>query len=189
MVYSLRFFLSSKCSLFNNSNVFGSCIIFYIQGVLKLKKNNSGAKRLRKADIVMQKIMRGIGETLSSFIDILYTTGCMSLEYSCSFFKDIFPLMSVLEKIRPKRIWYVKWWGDWNETQATKPHCKRSDVKIWSEVHRFFKKSRGHFKTLDTRKATLSLFRTKRPTDKWRHEDSVRGKAKWSDPQSGFKCI
>jgi hypothetical protein len=34
------FFSSSKCSLFQNSNVFGSCIIqFYIQDVLKLKKN------------------------------------------------------------------------------------------------------------------------------------------------------
>jgi hypothetical protein len=27
MVYTLRFFFSSKCSLFHNSNVFGSCII------------------------------------------------------------------------------------------------------------------------------------------------------------------
>ena len=27
MVYTLRFFSSSKCSLFHNSNVFGSCII------------------------------------------------------------------------------------------------------------------------------------------------------------------
>ena len=27
MVYTLRFFKSSKCSLFHNSNVFGSCII------------------------------------------------------------------------------------------------------------------------------------------------------------------
>jgi len=43
MVYSF----SSKRSLFHNSNVFGSCIIhFYIQGVLQLKKKNSGAKRL-----------------------------------------------------------------------------------------------------------------------------------------------
>ena len=27
MVYTLRFFFASKCSLFHNSNVFGSCII------------------------------------------------------------------------------------------------------------------------------------------------------------------
>ena len=41
------FFFSSKCSLFHNANLFGSVLFtFYIQGVLKLKKNNSGAKRL-----------------------------------------------------------------------------------------------------------------------------------------------
>ena len=40
------FFSFSKCSLFHNSNVFGSCIIHILYtGVLKLKKNNSGAKR------------------------------------------------------------------------------------------------------------------------------------------------
>ena len=45
-VYS-SFFFSSKCSLFHNSNIFGSCIINILYtGVLKLKKNNSGAKRL-----------------------------------------------------------------------------------------------------------------------------------------------
>jgi len=50
MVYTLRFFLSSKCSLFHNSKVFGSWIIHMLYtGVLKLKKNNSGAKRLRAA--------------------------------------------------------------------------------------------------------------------------------------------
>ena len=37
MVYTHRFF-SSKCSLFHNSNVFGSCIIHIIECVLKLKK-------------------------------------------------------------------------------------------------------------------------------------------------------
>jgi hypothetical protein len=36
---------SSKCSLFHNSNVFGSCIIHILYSVLKLEKN-SGAKRL-----------------------------------------------------------------------------------------------------------------------------------------------
>ena len=46
MVYTLRL-SSSKCSLFHNSNVFGSCIIhiLYIM-CAKIQKNNSGAKRL-----------------------------------------------------------------------------------------------------------------------------------------------
>jgi hypothetical protein len=46
MVYTLRFF-SSKCSLFHNSNVFGSCIIHILYiGCAKIKKkNNFGAKR------------------------------------------------------------------------------------------------------------------------------------------------
>ena len=48
MVYTLRFFSSSKCSLFHNSNFFGSCIIHTLYtGVLNLKKNNPGSKRLR----------------------------------------------------------------------------------------------------------------------------------------------
>ena len=46
MVYTLLFF-SSKCSLFHNSTVFGSCIIHILYtGCAKIKKNNSGAKRL-----------------------------------------------------------------------------------------------------------------------------------------------
>jgi len=47
MVYTLHFF-SSKCSLFHNSNVFGSCIIhtLYTESA-KIKKNNSGAKSLK----------------------------------------------------------------------------------------------------------------------------------------------
>jgi hypothetical protein len=44
-IYSSFFF--SKCSLFHNSNVFGSCIIHILYtGCAKIKKNNSGAKRL-----------------------------------------------------------------------------------------------------------------------------------------------
>ena len=46
-IYSPTFF-SSKCSLFHNSNVFGSCIIHILYtGCAKIKKNNSGAKRLK----------------------------------------------------------------------------------------------------------------------------------------------
>ena len=45
MVYTVHFF-SSKCSLFHNSNVFGSCIIHILYtGCAKIKKS-SGAKRL-----------------------------------------------------------------------------------------------------------------------------------------------
>ena len=46
MLYTLRFF-SSKCSLFHNANLFGSCIIHILYtGVLKIKKKKSGAKGL-----------------------------------------------------------------------------------------------------------------------------------------------
>jgi len=53
MVYNLRFF-PSKCSLFHNSNLFGSCIIHILYtGCAKIKKNNSGSKRLNKDDFKM----------------------------------------------------------------------------------------------------------------------------------------
>jgi hypothetical protein len=45
-IYS-TFFSLKKCSLFHNSNIFGSCIIHRIYtGCAKIKKNNSGVKRL-----------------------------------------------------------------------------------------------------------------------------------------------
>ena len=41
------FVFSSKCSLFHDYNVFGSCIIHILNmGCAKIKKNNSGIKRL-----------------------------------------------------------------------------------------------------------------------------------------------
>ena len=47
-------FFSSKCSLFHNSNIFGSCIIHILFiGVLKFKKNNSGAERLKYIYVVV----------------------------------------------------------------------------------------------------------------------------------------
>jgi len=43
------FSFSSKCNLFHNSNVFGSCFIHILYtGCTKILKNNSGAKRLSK---------------------------------------------------------------------------------------------------------------------------------------------
>ena len=39
MLYTLRFFFSSKCSLFHNANLFGSCIIHFLcTGCAKIKK-------------------------------------------------------------------------------------------------------------------------------------------------------
>ena len=48
MLCTLHFF-SSKCSLFHNANLFGSCIIHILYtGCAKIKKkNNSGAKGLK----------------------------------------------------------------------------------------------------------------------------------------------
>jgi len=44
MVYTLRFY-SSKCGLFHNSNVFGSCIIHILYtGCAKIKKKNPAPK-------------------------------------------------------------------------------------------------------------------------------------------------
>jgi len=57
MVYILRFFLSSKCSLFHNSNIFGSCIIHILYtGCAKIKKYNSDAKRLTVEEYVESQV-------------------------------------------------------------------------------------------------------------------------------------
>ena len=51
MLYTLRFFFSSKCSLFHNANLYGSCIIHILYTeCAKIKKNNSGAKGLNITD-------------------------------------------------------------------------------------------------------------------------------------------
>jgi len=69
MVYSLHFF-SSKCSLFHNSNVFGSCIIHILYtGCAKIKKNNSGAKRLTYIYIT---------DTVLTNIIIIFSYGVMT---------------------------------------------------------------------------------------------------------------
>ena len=64
MVYNLRFF-SLKCSLFHNSNLFGSCIIHILYTeCAKIKKNNSGAKRLMmyKAKICLRTLQNTQGK-------------------------------------------------------------------------------------------------------------------------------
>ena len=78
MVYILSVFSSSKCSLFHNSNIFGSCIInILFTGVLKLKKkNNSGTKRLSEFPV----------RTNSCDVEsILYVLLCRIFIYTDSF--------------------------------------------------------------------------------------------------------
>ena len=65
MLYTLRFF-SSKCSLFHNPNLFGSCIIHILYtGCAKIKKNNSGTKGLR----VKKKSRKFLEHPAGSFLN------------------------------------------------------------------------------------------------------------------------
>ena len=51
MLFTLHFF-SSKCSLFHNANLFGSCIIHILYTeCAKIKEKNSGAKGLSERQI------------------------------------------------------------------------------------------------------------------------------------------
>ena len=54
------FFFSSKCSLFHNCNLFGSCIIHFLYtDCAKIKKNNnSGAKALRSSSSFLRLLPR-----------------------------------------------------------------------------------------------------------------------------------
>ena len=64
MVYTLRFFFSSKCSLFHNSNILGSCIIHILYtGCAKIKKKNSGANRLKIRFVPRSKHSDSVIET------------------------------------------------------------------------------------------------------------------------------
>ena len=81
-MYSSFFFLSLKCSLFHNSNVFGSCIIHILYtGCAKIKKNNSGAKRLIKDEVnyMFRPNVAIIRFSSESMVVVLYRIGmCMS---------------------------------------------------------------------------------------------------------------
>ena len=79
MVYTLRFFFYSKCSLFHNYNVFGSCIIHILYtGCAKIKKNNSGAEMLTcKATNISEDFevrnLRCVGSVTKNFLCITRT--------------------------------------------------------------------------------------------------------------------
>ena len=55
----LSVFFSSKCSLFHNANLFGSCIIHILYtGCAKIKKNNSGAKVLNSECVLVALVVQ-----------------------------------------------------------------------------------------------------------------------------------
>ena len=59
MLYTLRFF-SSKCSLFHNANLFGSCIIHILYTeCAEIKKKFSGAKWLSSLDNLLMAYIQG----------------------------------------------------------------------------------------------------------------------------------
>ena len=69
------FLSSSKCTLFHNSNVFGSCVIHILHtGCAKIKKNNSGAKRLIRRSLFFRGWMwtLGVHITVVCFIILTY---------------------------------------------------------------------------------------------------------------------
>ena len=60
MVYTLRFFPSSNCSLFHKSNVFGSCIIHILYTVCaKIKKK---FRRQKVKSLTRQVLHKGFKE-------------------------------------------------------------------------------------------------------------------------------
>jgi len=68
-IYS-PFFFSSKCSLFHNSNVFGSCFIHILYtGCARIEKNNSDVKRLTTKHL---KVLYINGQLIALFIIFFY---------------------------------------------------------------------------------------------------------------------
>jgi len=60
MLYTLRFF-SSKCILFHNAKLLGSCIIHILYtGCSKIKKNNSVAKGLISPAISLRHVAQAL---------------------------------------------------------------------------------------------------------------------------------
>ena len=74
MLYTLCFF-SSKCSLFHNANLFGSCIIHILYTVCaEIKKNNSGTKGVIRFTCLSQLLSCFLEyEVIEEFVDLILT--------------------------------------------------------------------------------------------------------------------
>ena len=87
MVYTIRFLFSSKCSLFHNSNVFGSCIIHILYtGCGKIKKNNSGAKTLSSFRVRTRQGERAVRQYLTGVVTAYIQTDFLdAFRFCCSY--------------------------------------------------------------------------------------------------------
>jgi len=84
MVYTLRFF-SSKCSLFHNSNLFGSCVIHILYtGCAKIKKK-SGAKRLTGGQACVSSNKRDTHSVVGFIQEVVFR--CCVLQRKAQHFK------------------------------------------------------------------------------------------------------
>ena len=107
MVYTLRFFSSSKCSLFHNSNVFGSCInhILYtgcakIKKKIRHQKDNLSATQLVPSSVLPYSVpsMQAISHlraTRTTYLALDYFSSARSavdlgFQYSLSPFSTVF---------------------------------------------------------------------------------------------------
>jgi len=103
MIYTLRF-LSSKCSLFHNSNVFGSCIIHILY---------TGCAEIKQKYFRRQKVKANISNWISpTQTDTLTPIQATKSKFQSAFFRNVCfyengekPIMT----ISSLTIWYGMW--------------------------------------------------------------------------------
>ena len=104
-VYS-PFLFSLKCSLFHNSNSFGSCIIHILYTeCAKIKKNNSGAKRLNPLRTMSPVFTSGNKQTNKQFCH--YGNSVFSNFYICR--RKISHLVLILSLGLRRKLYYTVW--------------------------------------------------------------------------------
>ena len=115
VVYS-PFFPFSKCSLFHNSNVFGSCIIHILYtGCVKIKENNFGAIKLKTLNGLLYVVL--IWRSESENRGHLWTGNL------------IFLFSEMLKILQAERIWYFL-------KELLRPHAVNSNKKVKQSLHR-----------------------------------------------------
>ena len=102
MVYTVRFFPSSKCSLFHNSNIFGSCIIH----ILYIYSTNIGTEYFKHGiyspfffplqNAVCSIILRYFVPVLTTFYLFIYSTNIGTEYFKHGIYSPFFPLQNAV---------------------------------------------------------------------------------------------